>query len=111
MDLFNCPTTVCTLVENYGAATLSLLFISFVLATAFHYAHTPLHSMYASARRGGSGGLMTGPSPEHPLTGPPCRYFRFLFMKPTVHADSRALRLGRGRRGRRTWDPQIDVSR
>jgi len=42
---------------------------------------------------------MTGPSPEDPLTGPPCRYFRFLFMKPLVHADSRAFRLVRGERG------------
>lgn len=40
-----------------------------------------------------SGRLMTGPSPEDPSTDPPCRYFRFLFMKPLVQADSRAIRL------------------
>lgn len=44
---------------------------------------------------------MTGPSPGDPLTPapektrlPPCRYFRCLFMKLLVHADSRTSRLG-----------------
>lgn len=53
---------------------------------------------------------MTGPSPGDPLTAapektrlPPCRYFRFLFMKLLVHADSRTSRLAweRGELGRR----------
>lgn len=43
---------------------------------------------------------MTDPSPADPLAAapektrlPPCRYFRLLFMKLTVHADSRTCRL------------------
>lgn len=61
---------------------------------------------------------MAGPSPGDPLTAAPertrlplCRYFRFLFMKPLVHADTRTSRLGRGRNGRRAGASQFDVSR
>lgn len=63
---------------------------------------------------------MTAPSPGDPLTAapektrlPPCRYFRFLFMKLVVHADSRTSRLGweGGQRGEAMGRAPFDVSR